>query len=115
MMLIEIGKKLFEGAPGVVDSDLTFFLGCLDDARPFQLPCRFGLSGLSRAWQSTQENGEQRGSAEQEAHEISFSMRSRAALPMRACTFINRSGHFSYREHPAEFNEMLRSFIGRNI
>jgi 2-hydroxy-6-oxonona-2,4-dienedioate hydrolase len=26
----------------------------------------------------------------------------------------NRSGHFSYREHPAEFNEMLRSSIGRN-
>jgi len=26
----------------------------------------------------------------------------------------NRSGHFSYREHPAEFNEMLRSFICRN-
>jgi pimeloyl-ACP methyl ester carboxylesterase len=25
----------------------------------------------------------------------------------------NRAGHFSYREHPAEFNEMLRSFIQR--
>lgn len=23
----------------------------------------------------------------------------------------NRAGHFSYREHPSEFNEMLRSFI----
>jgi len=27
----------------------------------------------------------------------------------------NRAGHFSYREHPAEFNEMLRSFIQRNV
>ena len=27
----------------------------------------------------------------------------------------NRSGHFSYREHPAEFNEMLRSFIQRVV
>jgi pimeloyl-ACP methyl ester carboxylesterase len=27
---------------------------------------------------------------------------------------FNRAGHFSYREHPAEFNEMLRSFIERN-
>ncbi|HET9295694.1 MAG TPA: alpha/beta hydrolase [Candidatus Binatia bacterium] len=27
---------------------------------------------------------------------------------------LNRAGHFSYREHPAEFNEMLRSFIQRN-
>ena len=27
----------------------------------------------------------------------------------------NRAGHFSYREHPAEFNEMLRSFIERNV
>jgi pimeloyl-ACP methyl ester carboxylesterase len=27
---------------------------------------------------------------------------------------LNRAGHFSYREHPAEFNEMLRSFIERN-
>jgi hypothetical protein len=26
----------------------------------------------------------------------------------------DRSSHFSYREHPTEFNEMLRSFIGRN-
>jgi pimeloyl-ACP methyl ester carboxylesterase len=26
----------------------------------------------------------------------------------------NRAGHFCYREHPAEFNEMLRSFIARN-
>ncbi|HEX6259879.1 MAG TPA: hypothetical protein VFZ51_04430 [Woeseiaceae bacterium] len=25
----------------------------------------------------------------------------------------NRAGHFSDREHPAEFNAMLRSFIGR--
>ena len=27
----------------------------------------------------------------------------------------NRAGHFSYREHPAEFNEMLRSFIQRVV
>jgi len=25
----------------------------------------------------------------------------------------NRAGHFSYREHPAEFNDMLRGFVGR--
>ena len=24
---------------------------------------------------------------------------------------INEAGHFSYREHPAEFNEVLRGFI----
>jgi len=28
---------------------------------------------------------------------------------------FNRSGHFSYREHPAEFNDLLRGFIQRNI
>jgi pimeloyl-ACP methyl ester carboxylesterase len=28
---------------------------------------------------------------------------------------FNRAGHFSYREHPAEFNEMLRSFIQRHV
>jgi pimeloyl-ACP methyl ester carboxylesterase len=28
---------------------------------------------------------------------------------------FNRAGHFSYREHPAEFNELLRSFIERNV
>jgi len=27
---------------------------------------------------------------------------------------FNRAGYFSYREHPAEFNEMLRSFVERN-
>ena len=27
---------------------------------------------------------------------------------------FNRAGHFSHRDHPAEFNEMLRSFIERN-
>ena len=27
---------------------------------------------------------------------------------------FNRAGHFTYREHPAEFNELLRSFIQRN-
>jgi pimeloyl-ACP methyl ester carboxylesterase len=26
---------------------------------------------------------------------------------------FNRSGHFTYREHPAEFNELLRAFIQR--
>jgi len=24
---------------------------------------------------------------------------------------INRAGHFSYREHPKEFNEVVRGFI----
>jgi pimeloyl-ACP methyl ester carboxylesterase len=28
---------------------------------------------------------------------------------------FNRSGHFSYREHPVEFNDMLRGFIQRNV
>ncbi|MDH3444299.1 MAG: hypothetical protein OEN50_10280, partial [Deltaproteobacteria bacterium] len=28
---------------------------------------------------------------------------------------FNRAGHFSYREHPAEFNDMLRGFIQRNV
>jgi pimeloyl-ACP methyl ester carboxylesterase len=28
---------------------------------------------------------------------------------------FNRAGHFSYREHPAEFNEMLRGFIERIV
>jgi pimeloyl-ACP methyl ester carboxylesterase len=28
---------------------------------------------------------------------------------------FNRAGHFSYREHPAEFNEVLRTFIQRNV
>jgi 2-hydroxy-6-oxonona-2,4-dienedioate hydrolase len=33
-----------------------------------------------------------------------------------SCMIIfNRAGHFSYREHPAEFNELLRSFIQRNV
>jgi pimeloyl-ACP methyl ester carboxylesterase len=27
----------------------------------------------------------------------------------------NRAGHFSYREHPAEFNQMMRSFIEHNV
>jgi len=27
----------------------------------------------------------------------------------------NRAGHFSYREHPTEFNEMLRTFVQRNV
>jgi pimeloyl-ACP methyl ester carboxylesterase len=26
---------------------------------------------------------------------------------------FNRAGHFSYREHPAEFNDLLRGFIQR--
>lgn len=28
---------------------------------------------------------------------------------------FNRAGHLCYREHPVEFNEMLRSFIQRNV
>jgi 2-hydroxy-6-oxonona-2,4-dienedioate hydrolase len=28
---------------------------------------------------------------------------------------FNRSGHFSYREHPTEFNDLLRGFIQRNV
>jgi hypothetical protein len=28
---------------------------------------------------------------------------------------FNRAGHFSYREHPAEANELPRSFIQRNL
>jgi len=28
---------------------------------------------------------------------------------------FNRAGHFSYREHPAEFNDMLRGFIQRMV
>ena len=28
---------------------------------------------------------------------------------------FNRAGHFSYREHPVEFNEMLRGFIERIV
>jgi 2-hydroxy-6-oxonona-2,4-dienedioate hydrolase len=28
---------------------------------------------------------------------------------------FNCAGHFSYREHPAEFNAMLRSFVQRNV
>ena len=28
---------------------------------------------------------------------------------------FNRAGHFSYREHPAEFNDMLRGFIQRIV
>jgi 2-hydroxy-6-oxonona-2,4-dienedioate hydrolase len=28
---------------------------------------------------------------------------------------FNRAGHFSYREHPAEFNAMVRSFVQRNV
>ena len=28
---------------------------------------------------------------------------------------FNRAGHFSYREHPAEFNEMIRSFVHRYV
>jgi pimeloyl-ACP methyl ester carboxylesterase len=27
---------------------------------------------------------------------------------------FNRAGHFPYREHPTEFNEMPRGFIERN-
>ncbi|MGH7926715.1 MAG: alpha/beta fold hydrolase [Candidatus Binatia bacterium] len=35
--------------------------------------------------------------------------------PDSRMVIFNRAGHFSYREHPAEFNEMLRSFIQRNV
>jgi pimeloyl-ACP methyl ester carboxylesterase len=42
-----------------------------------------------------------------------FDLITRSTPDARMYTY-NRSGHFCYREHPAEFNEMLRSFIGRN-
>jgi pimeloyl-ACP methyl ester carboxylesterase len=43
-----------------------------------------------------------------------FSLIARGTPDSRMVIF-NRAGHFSYREHPAEFNEMLRSFVQRNV
>jgi 2-hydroxy-6-oxo-6-(2'-carboxyphenyl)-hexa-2,4-dienoate hydrolase len=37
------------------------------------------------------------------------------ATPDARMYIYNRAGHFSYREHPVEFNEMLRSFIQRIV
>ena len=34
--------------------------------------------------------------------------------PDSRMVILNQAGHFSYREHPAEFNDLLRSFIQRN-
>ncbi len=42
-----------------------------------------------------------------------FELIARSTADSRMYIF-NRAGHFCYREHPAEFNEMLRSFIARN-
>ena len=41
-----------------------------------------------------------------------FDLISRSTPDSRMYIF-NRAGHFSYREQPAEFNEMLRSFVQR--
>jgi pimeloyl-ACP methyl ester carboxylesterase len=43
-----------------------------------------------------------------------FDLIARGTPDSRMYTY-NRSGHFTYREHPAEFNEMLRSFIQRIV
>jgi 2-hydroxy-6-oxonona-2,4-dienedioate hydrolase len=43
-----------------------------------------------------------------------FDLIARGTADARMIIF-NRAGHFSYREHPAEFNELLRSFIQRNV
>jgi 2-hydroxy-6-oxonona-2,4-dienedioate hydrolase len=43
-----------------------------------------------------------------------FELIARSTADSRMYIF-NRSGHFCYREHPAEFNEMLRSFVERNV
>jgi pimeloyl-ACP methyl ester carboxylesterase len=43
-----------------------------------------------------------------------FELIARSTADSRMYIF-NRSGHFCYREHPAEFNEMLRSFVERNL
>ena len=43
-----------------------------------------------------------------------FALIARSTPDSRMYIF-NRSGHFSYREHPAEFNDMLRGFIQRNV
>ena len=36
------------------------------------------------------------------------------STPDSRMKIFNRAGHFTYREHPVEFNESLRSFIQRN-
>ena len=43
-----------------------------------------------------------------------FELIARSTADSRMYIF-NRAGHFSYREHPAEFNEMLRGFIERIV
>lgn len=43
-----------------------------------------------------------------------FDLIARGTVDARMYIF-NRAGHFSYREHPAEFNDMLRSFIQRVV
>jgi 2-hydroxy-6-oxonona-2,4-dienedioate hydrolase len=43
-----------------------------------------------------------------------FDLIARSTADSRMHIF-NRAGHFSYREHPVEFNELLRSFIQRSI
>ena len=43
-----------------------------------------------------------------------FDLIARGTADSRMIIF-NRAGHFSYREHPAEFNETLHSFIQRNV
>jgi 2-hydroxy-6-oxonona-2,4-dienedioate hydrolase len=43
-----------------------------------------------------------------------FELIARSTADSRMYIF-NRAGHFCYREHPAEFNEMLRSFVERNV
>jgi len=43
-----------------------------------------------------------------------FDLIARGTADARMYVF-NRSGHFSYREHPAEFNDMLRGFIQRLV
>ena len=43
-----------------------------------------------------------------------FDLIARATPDARMYTF-NRAGHFSYREHPVEFNDMLRGFIQRIV
>ena len=43
-----------------------------------------------------------------------FDLIARATPDSRMYTF-NRAGHFSYREHPVEFNDMLRGFIQRIV
>jgi 2-hydroxy-6-oxonona-2,4-dienedioate hydrolase len=42
-----------------------------------------------------------------------FDLLARSTPDSRMQVF-NRAGHFTYREHPVEFNELLRSFIQRN-